>query len=421
MAIDASDILAVTKKVTQKWTKARKAEERGSRSRWSRQHIYSDRVNFTEIADSIIVAGYDHASGGGVYPVSMRQMYYACREAFRERTDREIKAVYFSQTLLRQYLNRNPEATATWKITADPRGTLTIPNAAHEERVPCGTLAIEEHLREASTPTDPLDAPPLLPIEWPSLAEGVRYQGVLYVEKEGFEPLLNEAKIAEKYDLAILSCKGQSVVAARQFVDHVCRVDGGVPLFVAHDFDKAGFEISKRLTSVSDWAEEQDRVAYRFENEINVTDIGLRLPDIEKYDLASERCEFKGRRNWNADGFCTAAEEAFLRSGRRVELNAFTSPQFIEWLEGHLTKHLTARLIPDDETLVDAYRRALVVAEINRAIEDATEAAIEHAEEAKVPKTLRRMLKAKMKESGGAWDSALYAIARNQGLSRDED
>jgi hypothetical protein len=33
------------------------------------------------------------------------------------------------------------------------------------------------------------------------------------------------------------------------------------------------------------------------------------------------------------------------RHAKRVELNAFTSPQFIEWLEGHLSKRLPARLI----------------------------------------------------------------------------
>ncbi|HUG71769.1 MAG TPA: hypothetical protein VMM76_28755 [Pirellulaceae bacterium] len=414
MAIDASDILAITRKVTQKWTKARKAEERGIRSRFSRQDIYSDRTAFTDVADTIIPDAYEHASGGGRYPVSMRQMYYAARKAFREQTDREIEAAYFCQTLLRQYLNRNPKETLTWKITADPRGTLTIPNAGHKVRVPCGTLAIEQHLSDASKQVDPMDVSLTLPTKWPSLAEGVRFQGVLYIEKEGFEPLLNAARIGEKYDLAILSCKGQSVVAARQFVDRVCRVNGGVPLFVVHDFDKSGFEISKRLTSVSEWAEEQDRVAYRFENEINVTDLGLRLPDIKKYDLASERCEFKGRRDWNSDKFCTAAEEKFLRSGRRVELNAFTSPQFIEWLEGLLQKHLPIRLIPDDETLENAYRRGLVMAEINAAIKSATGAAVEHATEAEVPKTLRRTLKAKMKQSPGSWDQALYALAETK-------
>ncbi len=80
-------------------------------------------------------------------------------------------------------------------------------------------------------------------VEWPSLAEGQRYQGVLYIEKEGFDPQLREADIANRFDLAIISCKGQSVTAARMYVDQACRMGGGVPLFTAHDMDKAGFEM----------------------------------------------------------------------------------------------------------------------------------------------------------------------------------
>ena len=72
--------------------------------------------------------------------------------------------------------------------------------------------------------------------------------------------MIEQARIAERFDIATLSCKGQSVVAARRLVDHVCRVGGGVPLFIVHDFDKAGFEISKCLTTVSEWAEMNDRV-----------------------------------------------------------------------------------------------------------------------------------------------------------------
>ena len=176
-----------------------------------------------------------------------------------------------------------------------------------------------------------------LNVEWPSLAEGQRYQGVLYIEKEGFDPQLREARIADRFDLAIISCKGQSVVAARRYVDHICRLAGGVPLFVAHDFDKSGFEIPQRLTTVSDHARDNDLVKYEFQNEINVTDLGLRLADIEKYHLKSEKVRFKG--GFPMDTIATKEEQAFLQSGRRVELNAFTAPQFIEWLVGGLTKH----------------------------------------------------------------------------------
>ena len=44
------------------------------------------------------------------------------------------------------------------------------------------------------------------------------------------------------------------------FVDHVCRLYGGVPLFVATDFDKSGLEICQRLTTVSDYMRENDLV-----------------------------------------------------------------------------------------------------------------------------------------------------------------
>ena len=242
---------------------------------------------------------------------------------------------------------------------------------------------------------------------------------MLYIEKEGFDPLLQEARIGERFDVAILSCKGQSVVAARRYADHVCAVAGGVPLFVVHDFDKAGFEISQRLTRVSDWAQQNDRVTYRFRNAINVTDLGLRLADVERYGLPEEQCEFKGR--FASDSICTREEKEFLRSDRRVELNAFTSPQFIEWLESKLTEHLPKRLIPDDDVLHEAYRRALAIAEINHAIEQAHGSAIETATDATIPKTLRRQLRKAMKDSAQSWDSALYELAKTKLYPSDDD
>ena len=74
MTITAADILDVTKPVTKQWTKQRKAEERGSRSRHSRQFVYGGRVTFHDVADNILPDAYEHASGGGVYTVSKRQL-----------------------------------------------------------------------------------------------------------------------------------------------------------------------------------------------------------------------------------------------------------------------------------------------------------------------------------------------------------
>ena len=400
--MSADDIFAITQKVTKEWTKQRKAEERGRRSRASRVYVYSDRVTFTEVMNEILPDAYAHASGGGSYSVAKRQLYYACREEFKNKTGRELEYGYFAGTLLAQFLNRH--SNLNWKITADPRGTLWIPNGAKEVRVPIGTLDIEAHLGKANRRVDPYAVNPELDNEWPSLRPHERYQGVLYIEKEGFQPLLEEAKIAEKYDLAIMSCKGQSTVAGRVFIDQTCG-RYGIPLFVVHDCDKAGFEISQRLTKVSDWAEEQDRVSYRFQYSISAIDLGLRLEDAEEYELQSEACEFRG--HFASDSICTDEEKEFLNGGDRYELNAFTSPQFIEWLEAKLDEHLE-RLVPGQEVLEAAFRRAWIVARLNKAIEDTRDGATKEAKKLPIPKYLKRDIEKRMEEEEISWDEAVY-------------
>jgi hypothetical protein len=131
-------------------------------------------------------------------------------------------------------------------------------------------------------------------------------------------------------------------------------------------------------------------------------------------------CRFRGDFPW--DTIATPEEQTFLRSNRRVELNAFTAPQFIEWLERKLTDHLgSQRFIPADAILADAYRRALAVAGINRALEERRKAAIQTANSATIPQSLRRQLEEALRHSPRAWDKALYEIARRSLLSRDGD
>ena len=220
---------------------------------------------------------------------------------------------------------------------------------------------------------------------------------------------MRQARIAERFEIAVLSCKGQSVVAARKFVDHVCRVNGGVPLFVVHDLDVFGFFIGARLTTVSDQAEEQDRVAYRFENEINVTDFGLRLVDAQKYNLADEECKPP---EWiDNDLGCTDDEKAFLMSGRRIELNAFSSPQFIEWLEGKLRgAGITERMVPDDHTLEQAFRHTIVTVKTNRTIRRIHRKASDQAAATRLPKRLAEMVRRVMARHDEPWDMAMRRI-----------
>ena len=428
----AADILSVTKSVGKPWEKQRKAEERGRRPRSSRQYVYSDRVNFTDVAHEILPTGYEHVSGGGTYPVAKRQFYYTCRQPFKDRTGRNITANYFSQNLLVQYMNRHPE-TRSWRVVADPRGKLTIPNAGYEVRVPIGTLAIDEHLRQTAQVAEPIAAiDPRVLHQFPSLAAGIRYRDLMYVEKEGFDPLFEQTGIAERFNLAIASGKGQSTAAMRHLADMTCAVGSGCRLLGLHDMDKAGFQIAKRLTTNGEWAYAQDLVKYEFVHDIEYIDLGLRLADIEKYDLfryEEDACKHKS----NCECFkcapldqeeygITDEEYKYLMTGKRVEINALTSPQLVELQEDKLTAAgCNNPLIPDDDVLTQAYIRAHVVASINTTIEERIKDVVNVYGQTTPPKSLRRQLAKLMKDDGQPWDKALYDMALTKVRAADDD
>jgi DNA topoisomerase VI subunit A len=127
---------------------------------------------------------------------------------------------------------------------------------------------------------------------------------VLFIEKEGFAPLFKAAQIAERFDVAIMSTKGMSVVAARALVDEMC-FDHEVPLLLLHDFDKAGFSIAGTL--------QRDTRRYEFQNAIQIIDLGLSLADVEQ--MASQRAKASVRPPY--EGYAAASR----RPGRRRRTN----------------------------------------------------------------------------------------------------
>ena len=95
----------------------------------------------------------------------------------------------------------------------------------HTDRnVPLGTVEVRQYLGERPMPQAPLslDAGSLAPTTGPEN----RYSAVLFVEKEGFNALLAQARIAERFDIAIMSTKGMSMTAARLLLDRLApRID----------------------------------------------------------------------------------------------------------------------------------------------------------------------------------------------------
>jgi hypothetical protein len=90
---------------------------------------------------------------------------------------------------------------------------------------------------------------------------------VLFLEKEGFTQILEAARIAERYDLAIMSTKGMSVTASRTLVEDLCG-KRGLKLLVLHEFDVSGFSIKQTLVT--------SNRRYSFRHAINFIDLGLK-------------------------------------------------------------------------------------------------------------------------------------------------
>jgi len=350
----AADIIGAIREGTKKWTRTRKAEERSPVSRSYRYACMTQErgVSFKEAAAQIMEEAYLKVSGNDTLPANARQIMYAARPHIQKVTGRELRDDYFTQSLLPDYLDEND---VDWNVVYDARGHFTEPHDGESFGV--GTLEVRNYLASQHDP-EFVDAA-LGQAKLDTFGPSGNFGAVLFIEKEGFDPVLEAAGIADKFDLAIMSTKGMSVTAARALVDDMCS-EHDIPLLLLHDFDKAGFSIAGTL--------QRDTRRYEFQNDITVIDLGLSLEDVEAMGLESEHQHHpKGHKraliaNLRENG-ATDADIAFMfadfdatRSTRRVELNAMTSPQFIAFVERKLKQHGIAKVVPGNDKLADAYR-----------------------------------------------------------------
>lgn len=98
-------------------------------------------------------------------------------------------------------------------------------------------------------------------------------------------------------------------------------------------------------------------------------------------------------------------------SGQRVELNAFTSPRFIEFIEHQFASAGVAKVVPTAEALDRAFGRAWAVAQIQEAV-DAAVANAAAGEKPAVPEGLRSQIATAIQGTDRPWDEALADIAR---------
>jgi hypothetical protein len=292
------------------------------------------KMSIVDAAYEVMEEAYLKASdngGGPRLPAKARQIMYAARPKILEPTGRrKFNDNYFTPTLLPDFINDNEELTGNWDVIYDARGHLVEP---HTQRVvPLDTVEVREYLGlRTNKPKRPqLEANGLYPTSGPLH----RYKNILFVEKEGFNELWAAVQLAERYDLMIMSTKGLSVVAARKLLDKLAPVVDHI--FALHDFDIWGFSIFGTLGT--------DSRRYIFENDLSgkIIDIGLHLEDVERLALESEtvKVDNRGKRRDTLERHgATEDEIEFLapededEDCRRVELNAMTSRQLVDFVE----------------------------------------------------------------------------------------
>src|SRR5262249_11203427 len=254
---------------------------------------------------------------------------------------------YFSQTLLIEYQRQGGKLLGLYY---DPRGVLYEPHTGRA--VPLGTQEVEAYIFPA----------------W-------LYDKILYVEKKGVWPILQTARLAERYDLAVVAGEGYATEAIRVLFQ-AASTDRQYQLFVLHDADPDGYNIARTLR------EETARMpAYA----VDVIELGLRWDDAMDFELDTE--EFT-RRKALPEGLVLTESERRAFEGRRqshgssekaswicarVELNALTAPALIAYIERRLQETgVRGKIVPPEGPLTDTARelyRAGVAALVQDTVE----------------------------------------------------
>jgi len=307
----------------------KKATDRAKRDRRAtglRQRTQKDMV-FDAIPQGAAILGE-----GGRYRFSQRHLLYVIRPAIKPELGRDIEWETFTK-IVTDYEDGVGPIPGMYR---DPRGVVYHPHL--REEIPLGTLAVEEYRRP----------------EWV-------FNKVLYVEKEGFFPLLKDLQWPERHDCALLTSKGQATRAAKDLIDLLGETDEELTFFAIHDADAPGTMIYQAL---------QEATRARPARRVKIINLGLDpweattgrprpghsagedFDDLDYWEpglnLPFEPITYKTRQ---PVGSYVPKHWANWLQKNRVELNAMTPRAFAAWLDAKVAKYDRGKVIPSQVTL----------------------------------------------------------------------
>jgi hypothetical protein len=329
------------------WTKRMIAEEKNpSTARFRESRLIQKRDMFlTEALEKLLPDSYMRVSDNGTLPAKARQLFYDIREQMAALTGKELEYTYFRGDMLKMYILNHPDLD--WDIVFDDRGRLTEPHT--RLIVPLGTIDVRNYADNLREPL--FQEAGFAPAHISTYGPAGCFTHLMYAEKEGFDELWKRVRLAERFDIAIMSSKGMSVHAARQLAEALA-LEYNVPILPLHDLDRSGVIIDDTL--------EHDTKTYKFRHRPKVIDLGLTYDDFQELKKLGVKSEYAGT-YLGAIGD-ERLEKAGLKldaikflKDRRVELNALTSRQLVNFVEGKLKALKIGKVIPNAQTLGKAY------------------------------------------------------------------
>jgi hypothetical protein len=253
-----------------------------------------------------------------------RQLLYVLRPIVRDETGKELTTANFNN-IVTDFEAEHGEIPLMYR---EPRGSICHPHSG--EVIMLGTRTVENYER-----------PPWL------------FNKIVYIEKEGWLGALKAKRWPERYDCTLISSKGFSTRAARDLVDKLAEHDEPVTVFCVHDADAFGTMIFQTF---------QEETKARGARKIKIVNLGLEPWEAVEMGLEIEEVEEKNRRKPVADYLCRRHDgkhwEEWLQTNR-VELNAMTTPKFIEWLDRKMVDHGDGKLIPPSDVIIDEFEDRL--------------------------------------------------------------
>jgi hypothetical protein len=266
------------------------------------------------------------AGGEGEYRFNERQIFYQLRPIVLEETGQPLLTGNF-KGILTDYENENGEIAGMYR---EPRGSIYHPHRGDD--IPLGTLTVEDYERPIWT-----------------------FNKIVYIEKEGFSEALKDNGWPERHDCALMSSKGFTTRAARDLVDKLAEHDEPCTVYCAHDADAWGTMIYQTF---------QEATKARAARKVRIVNLGLEPWEAIADGLEVEDVEKGEKRKPVADYVLEREDgeywEEWLQT-HRTELNAMTTPQFIEWLDHKMAEHSEGKLIPPPKVIAAELEKRLKV------------------------------------------------------------